>query len=123
MEVDSNFIGATTLYEPPLETPVKADIIAIHGLNGHPCASWLSKTKDPVMWLHDFLPQDFPDCRVISYGYKANFFQDKDHDRHKLVTQAEILRAKLIQVRNRQVCTEKRPIIFIAHYGGLVLGR
>lgn len=25
MEVDSNFIGATTLYEPPLDTPVKAE--------------------------------------------------------------------------------------------------
>jgi hypothetical protein len=147
MEIDAGFIGATQLYEPPPEITIKADIVAIHGLNGHPCGSWLSKSPRPAMWLQDFLPEDIPNCRIILYGYKSNIFDDKAHPRHELFTQAERLNATLNNIRPRDVRTsdykppcnlmdsnrvsilaqsssEPRPIIFLAHsYGGLILAR
>ncbi|KAK3363888.1 hypothetical protein B0T25DRAFT_528662 [Lasiosphaeria hispida] len=122
MEVDAHFLGPTPLYEPAPGVPIKADIIAIHGLNGHPCGSWLSKTENPTMWLHEYLPLDTPRCRILLYGYKSNFFQDADHDRHDVATQSVKLAATLADMRSLEA--EKRPIIFIAHsYGGLVLAR
>ncbi|KAH8883060.1 hypothetical protein GQ53DRAFT_772040 [Thozetella sp. PMI_491] len=123
MDLDTKFIGATQLYEPPPSVEIAADIIAIHGLNGHPYGSWLSKSAKPKMWLSDFLHEDAKNCRIIIYGYKSNIFDDQAHPRHELYTQAERLRATLKNVRNTPEL-EKRPIIFIAHsYGGLVLAR
>jgi hypothetical protein len=123
MEVDANFIGLTQLHEPALGDRVDADILAIHGLNGHPCGSWLSKTKKPAMWLHDFLPHDIPGCRILLYGYKSNIFEEKEHLRHDLAIQSERLNATLNNARNTHE-TRTRPIIFIAHsYGGLILAR
>ncbi|KAN0066705.1 hypothetical protein V8E54_015175 [Elaphomyces granulatus] len=121
MEVDTKFIGATQLYEPPSEAT--ADIVAIHGLNGHPYGSWLSKSANPRMWLYDFLPEDAPNCRVIIYGYKSNIFDEKTHPRHELFIQAERLNATLNNIRNTAE-SARRPLIFLAHsYGGLVLAR
>ncbi|OXV05531.1 hypothetical protein Egran_06701 [Elaphomyces granulatus] len=121
MEVDTKFIGATQLYEPSSEAT--ADIVAIHGLNGHPYGSWLSKSANPRMWLYDFLPEDAPNCRIIIYGYKSNIFDEKTHPRHELFTQAERLNATLNNIRNTAE-SARRPLIFLAHsYGGLVLAR
>ena len=49
-------------------------VIAITGLGGHAFDSWRSRiaTKRPIdrpMWLRDFLPQQFPNARIMTYGY------------------------------------------------------
>ena len=52
-------------------------VIAITGLGGHAFGSWRSRfsTERPLdrpMWLRDFLPQRFPDARVMTYGYGSS---------------------------------------------------
>ena len=49
-------------------------VIAITGLGGHAFGSWRSRTSterpvDRPMWLRDFLPQEFPNARIMTYGY------------------------------------------------------
>lgn len=122
MDVDAMFFGVTRLYEPPPGTKPVAEyaafspprsvyaadccclhvtsIVAIHGLNGHPYESWRSKSADPAMWLHDYLPGDVPNCRIILYGYKSNILDEKCHPRHELFNQAERLNASLNNIRN-----------------------
>jgi len=49
-------------------------IVAIHGLNGHAIHTW--EYDDNIgrrfMWLRDSLPEQFPDARIMTYGYNAN---------------------------------------------------
>ncbi len=52
------------------------------------------------MWLHDFLPEDVPNCRIVLYDYKSNIFNEKTHPRHELFAQAERLNATLNNIRN-----------------------
>ncbi|KAK0708482.1 hypothetical protein B0H67DRAFT_672526 [Lasiosphaeris hirsuta] len=98
-------------------------IVAIHGLNGHPYGSWLSKSDSPRMWLQDFLPEDAPSCRIIIYGYKSNIFDERDHPRFDLSEQADKLIQALDGIRNTSKL-RKKQIIFLAHsFGGLVVAR
>jgi hypothetical protein len=75
-------------------------VVAIHGLNGHPYGSWMSKSTSPKMWLKDFLPEDAPNCRIIIYGYKSNIFKEKAHPRFEVLNQAERLNVALNNIRN-----------------------
>ena len=51
------------------------DIVAIHGLGGHPYHTWSSGSPpDEKFWLRDFLPQNLPGARVFTYGYDSSFF-------------------------------------------------
>ena len=52
-------------------------VIAITRLGSHAFGSWRSRTstKHPVdrpMWLRDFLPQEFPNARIMTYGYSGD---------------------------------------------------
>ena len=52
-------------------------VIAITGLGGHAFGAWQSRisTKRPIdrpMWLRDFLPQEFPNARIMAYGYDSS---------------------------------------------------
>ena len=52
-------------------------VIAITGLGGHAFGSWRSRSQtecplDRPMWLRDFLPQRFPDARIMTYGYDSS---------------------------------------------------
>ena len=51
-------------------------MIAITGFGGHAFGSWRARfsTERPLdrpMWLRDFLPQRFPNARVMTYGYDS----------------------------------------------------
>jgi len=43
-------------------------IIAIHGLNGDREETW---STGGVNWLREFLPDDVPNARILSYGYNS----------------------------------------------------
>ena len=43
-------------------------IIALCGLGGHAFGSFNERSSDH-MWLRDNLPVDFPEARVLTYGY------------------------------------------------------
>ena len=52
-------------------------VIAITGLGGHAFGSWRSRISaerpvDRPMWLRDFLPQEFPNARIMTYGYDSS---------------------------------------------------
>ncbi|KAK3365573.1 hypothetical protein B0T24DRAFT_393081 [Lasiosphaeria ovina] len=123
MEVDAKFIGMTQLHGLAPDVKHMADIVAIHGLNGHPYGSWLSKSDSPKMWLKDFLPEDAPNCRIFIYGYESNIFSEPTHPRFDLAEQADRLIQALDGIRGTDKL-KKKPIIFIAHsFGGLVLAK
>jgi hypothetical protein len=71
------------------------------------------------MWLRDFLPKDFPQSRIMTYGYNANVFTNTSTAKIADFRQALLLSLE----RVRRTEEEKaRPILFIAHsLGGIVL--
>ncbi|PVF93981.1 protein prenylyltransferase [Serendipita vermifera] len=102
----------------PGQNPV-VDIVAIHGLGGHRERSWTA--ANGKMWLQDFLPDDIPNARILTYGHGAD-----THSRTYLPTQrllhfAEGFVEDLLRER-RSDPESKRPIIFLAHsLGGIIL--
>jgi hypothetical protein len=50
-------------------------IVAIHGLTGHWRQTWTH--DNGACWLTDFLPDQFPNARIMAYGYNANIFLSK----------------------------------------------
>ena len=52
-------------------------VIAITGLGGHAFGAWQSRISaerpiDRPMWLRDFLPREFPNARIMTYGYHSS---------------------------------------------------
>ena len=54
-----------------VERTFDLDIVAIHGLGGHPRDTWMDKESN-IAWLEDLLPKDLPNTRIFTYGYNAN---------------------------------------------------
>lgn len=92
------------------------DIVALHGLNGHWERMWQS-TANQAIWLRDFLPQQIPHARIISFGYDSILqFSKSVAD---IGTFAEQL---LEDLRSRRSgASSRRPVVFICHsLGGIV---
>jgi pimeloyl-ACP methyl ester carboxylesterase len=117
--------GLRIVYDPRSRglEPV-ADIVLIHGLGGDSYRTW--RHKPDIFWPIDFLPQDLPGARVMTYGYDADAFKFFDdpvsqgsvHD-HALSFVAEYL-----ALRSQQRQELRRDVIIIAHsLGGLVAKR
>ena len=97
------------------------DIVALHGLGGHYRKTWtansavLGKSKN---WLEDFLPEQIPNARIMSYGYNSTVQLSKSVA--DIGTFAEQLLHSLMAKRRSQN-ERNRPVIFICHsLGGLV---
>ena len=61
-----------------LDTPrelIVPSIIAVQGLGSNYPLTW---TKDDTMWLKDFLPDDFPQARLLAFVYPSGAFVDRD---------------------------------------------
>jgi hypothetical protein len=94
------------------------DIVALHGLNGHWEKTWQATANlNQVIWLRDFLPQQIPHARMMSFGYDSILqFSKPVAD---IGTFAEQLLEDLMSRRNG--ASSRRPIIFICHsLGGIV---
>jgi len=113
----------TVLYSPDgvglgaASTPT-VDIVFVHGLNGDAIESWTDPdTKS--FWPKDFLPNDTPEARVMTFGYNADAaFGNTTAD---IVDHAKDLLSSLIDKREEED-ENRRPIIFIAHsLGGIVV--
>src|SRR5258708_4944861 len=59
-------IGFSVVHNP--QSP-SADVIFIHGLNGHRSLTWTNSSHE--VWL-PWLGKHLPDARVGTYGYNAN---------------------------------------------------
>ncbi|KFY81438.1 hypothetical protein V500_11415 [Pseudogymnoascus sp. VKM F-4518 (FW-2643)] len=59
-------LGTYVLHEG--EGEIVADIIFVHGLRGHALETW---SKGLVCWPRDFLKDDIPNARIITWGYDS----------------------------------------------------
>ncbi|KAJ3870684.1 hypothetical protein F5051DRAFT_341737, partial [Lentinula edodes] len=94
-------------------------IIAVHGLGSTYPSSWTEK-ESGVNFLKVFLPEDFPQARVLAFVYPSQPFSDPVHVDLKELG-IRLLRA-LVDDRQGSSIKKKRAIIFIGHsFGGLVI--
>ena len=126
--------GLTTLHQPPDEQSVIADLVFVHGLQGHPRRTWQTSVMSQqhtsslnpfkrrsvkpideegagVFWPADLIPQTWPKLRILTYGYDSKVTGLFGHGN------------SLLNALSRERTTlSNRPIIFVAHsLGGLVI--
>ena len=65
--------GLTTLHDPGPGSPVAADLIFVHGLNGGSRSTWTERGDPELFWPQQWLPEDdaFRDVRIHSFGYPS----------------------------------------------------
>ncbi|RYN49977.1 hypothetical protein AA0118_g11220 [Alternaria tenuissima] len=101
------------------------DIVAIHGLNGHPLRTWTTNQTGKC-WLmdKDLLPSNLTQARILSFGYNAAvtaFLGKTSSDR--IMQHAQTLIAELVADRELEDAVQ-RPIIFLCHsLGGIIAKR
>ena len=136
--------GLTTLHQPRDEQSITADLVFVHGLQGHPRKTWQSsltpqqhtsghnpfkrwrdqrrdKEGAGVFWPADLIPQDFPELRVLTYGYdsKITGYYASSKSKNGIFDHGNSLLNALSRERTKLA---NRPIIFVAHsLGGLVV--
>ncbi|CCA68484.1 related to tetratricopeptide repeat domain protein-Neosartorya fischeri [Serendipita indica DSM 11827] len=94
-----------------------ADIVAIHGLQGHREKTWTS--DDAISWLRDLLPTDIPNARILTYGYDADTRSKECVSTLTMRRHAKALAQALSRERKD---APRRPIVFVAHdLGGIIL--
>ncbi|KAL6412597.1 hypothetical protein AUP68_03801 [Ilyonectria robusta] len=114
-EVDSHFLGITPLSG---KEDAVLDIIAIPDLDSHAIGGFKAKTGTNV-WLRDFLPEDIPTARVLTYGYDTAIAE-----KNAKYSITDLAKAFLDSYKSfrEQTQTSRRPIIFIGHgLGGLLI--
>ncbi|KAF4981698.1 hypothetical protein FDECE_17641 [Fusarium decemcellulare] len=93
------------------------DIVAIHGLGGHPFKTWTEK-EGRHLWLRDSLPAHIPEARIMTFGYDSTIVFGKS--RSQIHDYALDLASRLEMLRQRPQ-ERDRPLIFICHsLGGVV---
>src|SRR5258708_13176859 len=87
-------LGFASVQKPQSPT---ADLIFIHGLNGHRCATWTNKSG--VYWL-PWLESHLPDVRVWTYGYDADIFSGSRDalDVHATKFLTELLHCRWVRI-------------------------
>ncbi|KAF8243556.1 hypothetical protein K440DRAFT_668537, partial [Wilcoxina mikolae CBS 423.85] len=144
--------GFTVLQEG--QKPI-ADIIFVHGLQGHPRETWVFTTTtthaelergskpyccglfqrkpksisfndnvsqiNTVYWPEDLLCTDFPNARVLTYGYDSHVsrFFSGPANKNNIYQHGRDLLNSLEAIRREN---PNRPIIFVVHsLGGIIL--
>ncbi|OMP88505.1 Protein SERAC1, partial [Diplodia seriata] len=108
-------------------------IVFVHGLGGDKEGTWtwISSEKsmyehERVFWPRDLLPKDFPQARIISFGYDASFAHFYPFYGPRAIPQGTTLDDHSTALFQRLIALEDensstRPIIFVTHsLGGLV---
>lgn len=93
--------------------PVNFDIVAVHGLEGHPYTTWTHPNNH--LWLRDSLPDHLPNTRVMTFGYDAAVFTKSVADVRATA------RALLSELNTRRKACQGRPMMFVCHsLGGVI---
>lgn len=114
----------TAVYTHPQAT---ADIVLVHGLNGHPEKTWTA--ANGVFWPADLLPASLElknqHANVLVYGYNADVYsRGTNTPSNNFIHQhAQSLVTSLTSFRKSEG-TERLPIIWVVHsLGGIVTKR
>jgi hypothetical protein len=75
-------------------------IVAVTGLAGHAYGSWKSR-ESGRMWLQDFLPEQLPNVRIMSFGYDSRIEANKGTSR-----MLDYARFFVEQLRNARLSNE-----------------
>ena len=140
-------LGLTQIDGKPKGHQYIADVVFVHGLQGHPQRTWQSKAKvesgrrprkrpkllswgetDEMahedlqpFWPADILAHDFEDVRILTFGYDSQVtkgFMAPSSKNGIFQHGNSFMRA----VGRARIGCRKRPIIFVAHsLGGLVV--
>lgn len=100
------------------------DIVAVHGLGGHYDGTWTwnpaeSNGQGPCNWLKDLFPSEFPNARILSFGYNSAVQFSKSIADISMFGEMLLTRTLLERVSEKQ---KHRPIIFVGHsLGGIVI--
>ncbi|KAL4878040.1 hypothetical protein BJY04DRAFT_196939 [Aspergillus karnatakaensis] len=101
--------------------PLRVSTLSFHGLTGRPFESWADE-KAGVYWPVHLLPQDFPEARILSFGYDADVARFlAPVGQCNLREHATSLLNDIAAFRHSDG-NVRRKIIFLAHsLGGLVV--
>ncbi|KAF2198164.1 hypothetical protein GQ43DRAFT_434507 [Delitschia confertaspora ATCC 74209] len=123
--VTNDNIGLKVLRKAPAETAQVIDIVAIHGIGAHPYDTWYMNVgtgESPrwVNWLEegDMLPAVALNARIMRYGYQSQWFGE-GVVRQNALTVARRLLLALGRERKDNIL---RPLLFIAHFFGGLIG-
>lgn len=109
-------VGLFELSDKDVEKTV--DVVAVHGLQGDAFKTW--EHDNGSLWLRDFLPDDIPYARIMSFGYDS--MVAFSNSVAKLEDKALELLNRLSTKRNIAGRSCARPIVFVCHsLGGLVV--
>jgi hypothetical protein len=101
------------------ETATTVDVVAVHGLQGHPYETW--EHENGILWLRDFLFKDVPGARILTFGYDSTIAFSKSVagiEDHAL----GLLNALYMDRLHDGASESNRPIVFICHsLGGIVV--
>ena len=139
--------GLTQIDGQPKDHSYIADVVFVHGLQGHPRKTWQSKANPksgerprkflkpfsraeteelapedlPPFWPEDILARDFNDVRILTFGYDSKVTKEFTAPSSKngiFQHGNSFMRA----VGRARVGCRQRPIVFVAHsLGGLVV--
>ncbi|KFY59535.1 hypothetical protein V496_05647 [Pseudogymnoascus sp. VKM F-4515 (FW-2607)] len=107
-------LGTDVLHQG--EGEIVADIVFVHGLRGHALETW---SKGSVCWPRDFLKDDVPNARIITWGYDSGVANAMKYaSKETIFGHSETLLSDIAMLRG----DTHRPIIFVGHsLGGLVI--
>ena len=115
LAIDQHFHGITVLFSPSTGNHT-IDVLAVHGLGGHPYGSFVHK-GDGHMWLSDSLPQDMCSVRVMIYGYESGL-----QDSTSFAGLDDLASSLHLEIHRVLRSTEQRHLILVGHsLGGLLI--
>lgn len=110
--------GLFVLFNPPGDTRVNIDIVAVHGLLDDPYHAWEDGGRN---WLRDadFLPHLIPLARIMTYGYNSTVALSQSIAG---VDQFAETLLNYLEQKRRTPMEKARPLVFICHsLGGIVV--
>ncbi|KAI2624102.1 hypothetical protein GGS21DRAFT_532954 [Xylaria nigripes] len=78
INIHLNFFGFTQVSNRPRDGEVDMDVVFVTGLDGNAFGSWTSRATG-LMWPREFLGDDLPNARVLTFGYNAKLLSNEPY--------------------------------------------